>query len=71
MRYAAGGIHIKCSTYSRIRTMADDLTVLVGDALSKSQHFAFLRLYGEDLDRLPKNQFRLPAFSFEPPQAAG
>jgi microcystin degradation protein MlrC len=45
MRIAVGGIHIECSTYSRIRSRAEDFTVLSGEALSTAPHFAFLHSY--------------------------
>jgi microcystin degradation protein MlrC len=45
MRFAVGGIHIECSTYSRIRSRAEDFTVLSGEALSTASRFAFLRSY--------------------------
>ena len=45
MRFAVGGIHIECSTYSRIRSRAEDFTVLSGEALSAAPHFAFLSSY--------------------------
>ncbi|MEA2539285.1 MAG: hypothetical protein QOH35_651, partial [Acidobacteriaceae bacterium] len=45
MRFAFGGIHIECSTYSRIRTLTDDFTVLSGEKLSSAPHFAFLGSY--------------------------
>jgi microcystin degradation protein MlrC len=45
MRFAFGGIHIECSTYSRIRTRTEDFTVLSGEELSAAPHFAFLRSY--------------------------
>jgi len=45
MRFAFGGIHIECSTYSRIRTRTEDFTVLSGDELSAAPKFAFLRSY--------------------------
>jgi microcystin degradation protein MlrC len=45
MRFAFGGIHIECSTYSRIRSRAEDFTVLSGEALSAAPKFAFLRYY--------------------------
>lgn len=45
MRFAFGGIHIECSTYSRIRTLTEDFTVLSGDKLSAASHFAFLSSY--------------------------
>ncbi len=46
MRFAFGGIHIECSTYSRILTRLDDFTVLRGDALAAAPAFAFLKQYG-------------------------
>jgi microcystin degradation protein MlrC len=46
MRFAFGGIHIECSTYSRILTRLDDFTVLRGDALAAAPAFAFLQEYG-------------------------
>ncbi len=45
MRFAFGGIHIECSTYSRIRTLTEDFTVLSGAKLSSASHFAFLSSY--------------------------
>ena len=45
MRFAFGGIHIECSTYSRIRTRTGDFTVLSGEVLSLAPEFAFLRSY--------------------------
>ena len=45
MRFAFGGIHIECSTYSRISTRAQDFTVLSGNELSAAPHFAFLHAY--------------------------
>ena len=45
MRFAFGGIHIECSTYSRIRTLTEDFTVLSGEKLSSAPHFAFLGSY--------------------------
>ncbi len=45
MRFAFGGIHIECSTYSRIRSRTEDFTVLSGEQLSAAPHFAFLRGY--------------------------
>ena len=45
MRFAFGGIHIECSTYSRIRTRTEDFTVLSGEELSGAPKFAFLRSY--------------------------
>ena len=45
MRFAFGGIHIECSTYSRIRTRTEDFTVLSGEELSAAPKFAFLRSY--------------------------
>jgi microcystin degradation protein MlrC len=45
MRFAFGGIHIECSTYSRILTRLEDFTVLRGDALVGAPAFQFLREY--------------------------
>src|SRR6202453_3091776 len=45
MRFAFGGIHIECSTYSRIRSRTEDFTVLSGEELSDAPKFAFLRSY--------------------------
>jgi len=45
MRFAFGGIHIECSTYSRIRTPTEDFNVLSGEKLSSAPHFAFLGSY--------------------------
>jgi microcystin degradation protein MlrC len=45
MRFAFGGIHIECSTYSRIRTRTEDFTVRSGGELSAAPDFAFLRSY--------------------------
>jgi microcystin degradation protein MlrC len=45
MRFAFGGIHIECSTYSRIRSRAQDFTVLSGKELSAAPHFSFLLSY--------------------------
>jgi microcystin degradation protein MlrC len=45
MRFAFGGIHIECSTYSRIRTRSEDFTVFSGEKLSSAPHFAFLGSY--------------------------
>ena len=45
MRFAFGGIHIECSTYSRIRTGTEDFTVRSGEELSAAPDFAFLRSY--------------------------
>jgi microcystin degradation protein MlrC len=45
MRFAFGGIHIECSTYSRIRTLTEDFTVLSGEKLTSASHFAFLGSY--------------------------
>ena len=47
MRLAFGGIHIECSTYSRIRTRTEDFTVLTGEALSRAPEFAFLESYAD------------------------
>lgn len=46
MRFAFGGIHIECSTYSRIRTRTEDFTALSGEALSAAPKFSFLRSAG-------------------------
>lgn len=48
MRFAFGGIHIECSTYSRILTRTEDFTVLRGEELSAAPSFAFLREYGHE-----------------------
>ena len=45
MRFAFGGIHIECSTYSRIRSRSNDFTILLGEKLSAASDFAFLRSY--------------------------
>jgi microcystin degradation protein MlrC len=45
MRFAFGGIHIECSTYSRIRTRTEDFTVLSGEESAAAPEFAFLRSY--------------------------
>ncbi len=45
MRFAFGGIHIECSTYSRIRSRTEDFTVLTGEELSSAPDFAFLGAY--------------------------
>jgi microcystin degradation protein MlrC len=45
MRFAFGGIHIECSTYSRIRSRTQDFTVLSGETLAAAPQFAFLRSY--------------------------
>jgi microcystin degradation protein MlrC len=45
MRFAFGGIHIECSTYSRIRSRAEDFILLSGEELSAAPKFAFLRSY--------------------------
>jgi microcystin degradation protein MlrC len=42
MRFAFGGIHIECSTYSRILTSLEDFTVLRGSGLTAAPAFAFL-----------------------------
>ena len=49
MRFAFGGIHIECSTYSRIRTRTEDFTVLSGEKLSAAPQFAFLALLPSSL----------------------
>jgi microcystin degradation protein MlrC len=38
MRFAFGGIHIECSTYSRISTLTEDFTVLSGEKLTSAPH---------------------------------
>lgn len=48
MRFAFGGIHIECSTYSRILTRAEDFTVLRGEELAAAPSFAFLRGFGHE-----------------------
>ena len=45
MRIAFGGIHIECSTYSPLRTMADDFRTARGAALLDDPAFGFLRDY--------------------------
>jgi microcystin degradation protein MlrC len=45
MRFAFGGIHIECSTYSRIRTRMEDFKVLSGQELAAAAEFDFLRSY--------------------------
>lgn len=45
MRFAFGGIHIECSTYSRILTRLDDFRVLAGNELAMAPAFAYLRAY--------------------------
>jgi microcystin degradation protein MlrC len=45
MRFAFGGIHIECSTYSRIRSRSNDFTILLGEKLAAASDFAFLRSY--------------------------
>ena len=47
MRFAFGGIHIECSTYSRIRSRTEDFTVHSGEELSAAPEFAFLRSYSD------------------------
>ena len=49
MRFAFGGIHIECSTYSRIRSRTEDFTALSGEELSAAPKFAFLRSYSHPL----------------------
>ena len=44
-RIAFGGIGIECSTYSRIRTRAEDFEILKDAALTNSPRFAFLKKY--------------------------
>jgi microcystin degradation protein MlrC len=45
MRFAFGGIHIECSTYSRIRTCIDEFRVFTGERLAAAPEFGFLRSY--------------------------
>ena len=45
MRFAFGGIHIECSTYSRIRTRIDEFRVFSGERLAAAPEFGFLRSY--------------------------
>jgi microcystin degradation protein MlrC len=45
MRFAFGGIHIECSTYSRIRTGIDEFRVFTGERLAAAPEFGFLRAY--------------------------
>ena len=45
MRFAFGGIHIECSTYSRIRTRIDEFRVFTGERLAAAPEFGFLRSY--------------------------
>jgi microcystin degradation protein MlrC len=45
MRFAFGGIHIECSTYSRIRSRTEDFTVLSGNKLLAAPEFAFVHSY--------------------------
>jgi microcystin degradation protein MlrC len=45
LRLAFGGVHIECSTYSRILTRMEDFTVLRSEALAAAPAFAFLRGY--------------------------
>ncbi len=45
MRFAFGGIHIECSTYSRIRTRIDEFRVFTGESLAAAPEFGFLRSY--------------------------
>ena len=45
MRFAFGGIHIECSTYSRIRTRMDEFRVFTGERLAAAPEFSFLRSY--------------------------
>jgi microcystin degradation protein MlrC len=45
MRFAFGGIHIECSTYSRIRTRIDEFRVFSGERLAAAPEFSFLRSY--------------------------
>jgi microcystin degradation protein MlrC len=45
MHFAFGGIHIECSTYSRIRTRIEDFRVLAGQKLAGAAEFDFLQSY--------------------------
>ena len=45
MRFAFGGIHIECSTYSRIRTRMDEFRVFTAEKLAAAPEFGFLRAY--------------------------
>ena len=45
MRLAVGGIHTECSTYSRIRTRAEDFHILRNDEILRDEHFRFLQDY--------------------------
>ncbi len=45
MRFAFGGIHIECSTYSRIRTGIDEFRIFSGERLAAAPEFGFLRAY--------------------------
>jgi microcystin degradation protein MlrC len=45
MHFAFGGIHIECSTYSRIRTRMEDFKIFSGEDLANAPQFGFLRAY--------------------------
>jgi microcystin degradation protein MlrC len=45
MHFAFGGIHIECSTYSRIRTGIEDFKVRSGQELAAAADFDFLHSY--------------------------
>jgi microcystin degradation protein MlrC len=75
MRAASGGIHIECSTYSRIRTLNEDFTdpamsrpIEVDAEIAPLANPNLMAPSGgsilQDLDKLPKNQFRPPTFPF-------
>ena len=49
MRFAFGGIHIECSTYSRIRTRTEDFTVLSGEKLSSRSRLCLSTLLSSSL----------------------
>ena len=48
MRIAIGGIQTECSTYSRIRTHAEDFRVLRGAQIPKDGYFEFTREFAVD-----------------------
>ena len=48
MRFAFGGIHIECSTYSGVRSGDADFRVLSGQRLAEAPEFDFLRSYPFD-----------------------
>ncbi|MDQ2710653.1 MAG: M81 family metallopeptidase [Acidobacteriota bacterium] len=45
MRLAVGGIHTECSTYSRVRTKAEDFQTLRDDEILRDEYFRFLQDY--------------------------